>query len=149
VQFDSLPLAGVFAEGHSAELCHTPCTYRVDVTDGGPAERRTFVLHAEGYRDRPIVVDLSSSQHAYNVTLDQLAPAVGAGTGPATTGTAHKPRGHHGKPKPTDTKPVESKPDDGAGSADSKPAEPKPVDSKPPDKIDPADTLDPFHRSPS
>src|SRR5439155_25076947 len=31
LKFDSLPSGGVYEDGHSAELCRTPCTFNVDL----------------------------------------------------------------------------------------------------------------------
>jgi hypothetical protein len=167
LRFDSLPSASVFAEGHSAELCRTPCAYKLDPSDGGPTDRRTFVLHADGYRDRPLVVDLASSQHDYAATLDQILPAAAGPDLPATsvaptttqtdkpeaaasavskpTTDNRKPKARHGKSK--------TEPSDDAGhAATGQPANAKPPDKasdKPADKIDPSDTLDPFHHRPT
>ena len=75
---DSLPAAGVFADGRSAELCRTPCSFNVDLADGGPTDRRTFLLRVEGYKDRAITVDFAASQRDFSATLDRvdLVPTV-------------------------------------------------------------------------
>jgi serine/threonine-protein kinase len=175
LRFDSLPSASVFAEGHAAELCRTPCAHSVDLTDGGATDQRTFVLHADGYRDRTVVVDLSSSKHDYSITLEQVVPV--AATPPPSLPTApasaehHQSPGRHGKARSIDK--IEDDSDDASdapageaktarepaepGASDSKtsddnppqPVESKPAGSKPKRRIDPTDTLDPFHRRPS
>jgi serine/threonine protein kinase len=164
LRFDSLPAASVFAEGHSAELCRTPCAYNVDPSDGGPSGRRTFVLHADGYRDRSVVVDLTSSQHDYAATLDQILPAAATGpevaappgsptstqsdkSEPATSGPSKATTDHH-KPKPHRGKSKAEPSDDATHATDSQPATSKPAD-KGTGKIDPSDTLDPFHHPPT
>jgi serine/threonine-protein kinase len=138
VRFDSLPNAGVFAEGHSAELCRTPCSFDVNVADGGPQDHRKFLVRAGGYRDQLIDVDLAAAQHDYSVTLAQLSPT----PAPATPSepAPSKTHGPHGKPphgKPAETKPVEP----------ASPPPPPPTEPTKPGKIDPSDTLDPFHHS--
>jgi serine/threonine protein kinase len=149
LRFDSLPSAGVYAAGHAAELCHTPCKYTFDLADG---DRRSIVVRTEGYKDAELDIDLKGARKDFSVTLDRLEPTV-PDTPPETspleteqpTATKHS-RPAHGKhekkpteePKPDDTKLEEVKPDD------TKP----PVDTKPPpdQKIDPADTHNPFRR---
>ena len=71
VKFDSLPSGGVYADGQSAELCRTPCAFNIDLKDGGTADRRTYVIRSEGYKDLSVVVDLSSSKRDFRVTLEQ------------------------------------------------------------------------------
>jgi hypothetical protein len=146
VEFDSLPSGAVFADGHAAELCRTPCRYNIDLRDGGAADKRTFIVKADGYRDGQLVVDLTGTQRKFGTTLEQLVVSVpvpaekpGKKTGKKSTKTAttvtHTDPDHLIKPDP----------DDDAGSTTiKKPDEPK----KRPDgtKIDPTDTLDPFHR---
>jgi serine/threonine-protein kinase len=146
LRFDSLPSAGVYAAGHAAELCHTPCNYTFDLKDG---TKRTVVVRADGYKDAEIALDLTAARKDFSVTLDHLAPTV-PDKQPATppleteqpTKHGHGTHVHGGKkpdvsPRTDDTKLEEVKPDDT-----------KPVDKpKPPDeKIDPADTHNPFRR---
>ncbi len=154
LRFDSLPSAGVFADGHSAELCHTPCNYTFDVKDGA---KRTLVVRADGYRDKSIDVDLASDQREFSVTLDHVAPpprepepAVETESPATTSKKTHATHAtKHAKPeaKPDD-KPVETKPDDKPVETKVEPPPPPPPDTtkKPDDKIDPADTHDPFRR---
>ena len=165
LRLDSLPAASVFAEGHSAELCRTPCAYNVDLSDGGAVDHRTFVLHADGYRDQPVVVDLTSPRHDYAATLEQILPAAGGPSLPAlpssaipndkpdngdSAAAASKPVEHH-KPKPHHTKSGSDASDD--HGSDHQPTNVKASDSKagdkPANKIDPSDTLDPFHHAPT
>ena len=68
LRFDSLPSAGVYAEGHSAELCRTPCAFNVDLADGGSTEHRNFVVRSEGYLDKTIEIDLTGAQREFHVT---------------------------------------------------------------------------------
>ncbi len=153
LRFDSLPKAGVYVEGHSAELCRTPCAFNVNLADGGPTDKRTFIVRADGYRDRPVTVDLASTKRDYSVTLDQnTAAEPAAADEPAPTkqptkkGSTRKTSGkkgvaheqHEDKPAEPVDKPAD-KPVD-------KPAD-KPVDKPKPktDTIDPTDTVDPFH----
>ena len=135
LRFDSLPKAGVFVEGHATELCRTPCSFNVNLADGGPTDRRTFVVRADGYRDKSVVVDLGSRQRDYSVSLEQIEEAV-AETPAAKPPAKKSKRGALGKKQPIEKKePVE----------DTKPAEPPPKKPKPTDAIDPTDTVDPFH----
>ncbi|MDB4954239.1 MAG: hypothetical protein JWO36_1808 [Myxococcales bacterium] len=156
LRFDSLPSAGVFAAGHSAELCHTPCTFNVDLGDGGPADHRMFVVRSDRYRDQAIDVDLAGSKRDFSVTLERLEPVApplppitSVDTDPHTDKVDSRPK--HGRviKKQTDKKPADkpdavetTKPADPANKID-KPTKP-PVDK--PGTIDPTDTLDPFHR---
>jgi len=163
LRFDSLPAAGVFADGHSAELCHTPCNYTFDVKDG---EHRTLVVRADGYRDKTIDVDLKADKHEIGVTLERLEPTVPdkpVTEAPLDDDTPAQPTKHphpggvaHGAKRPVEKT---TKPDDKPVETAVKPPDPKPDDTlekpdptvKPKDKgdkIDPADTHDPFHRHP-
>ncbi|HEY0192513.1 MAG TPA: serine/threonine-protein kinase [Kofleriaceae bacterium] len=117
LRFDSSPSGSVYAEGHAAELCRTPCTFNVDLADGGPTDARTFVVKRDGYTDGVVVVDLASNRHAYSVALAPVA----APEPPAAP--AAKPS----KPRPT---------------RPTRPNKPRPADKT---GIDPSDTLDPFH----
>ncbi|MBV8760247.1 MAG: serine/threonine protein kinase [Deltaproteobacteria bacterium] len=157
LRFDSLPAAGVFADGHSAELCHTPCNYTFDVKDG---VKRTLVVRAAGYRDKPIELDLTGDKREFSVTLErEPETAIASDPEPTTTNKKTHPGGvAHGahrpstkvdvkpetKPedKPAETKPPETKPDT---NLEKPAADPTPT-KKPDDKIDPADTHDPFRR---
>jgi len=71
LRFDSLPSAGVYAEGHSAELCRTPCAFNVDLADGGATDQRSFVVRSAGYLDKTITVDLTGVQREFLVTLER------------------------------------------------------------------------------
>ena len=161
VRFDSLPSGGVFADGHSAELCRTPCAFNIDLRDGGPADKRIYIVKSDGYRDAVVGVDLTSSQRDFRVTLEQIAVPVQ--TSPVELSTKKV-----GKKKPgkdlkdakvptttttptTTTVPTTTKPDPDHlinPDADDPNAAKQPDTIKQPNgnKIDPADTLDPFHR---
>src|SRR6185503_2957856 len=115
LRFDSLPSGGVYADGHSAELCRTPCSFDVDPADGGP--KRTYVVRSDGYADKSIDVDLASSERVFHVTLERVVAE------PAAKPVAK----------------VVKKPAEPAHKA--APAE-KPADND--SEIDPADTHDPF-----
>ena len=169
LRFDSLPNAGVYAEGHSAELCRTPCAFNINLADGEPTDHRHFVVRAEGYKDKTVDVDLAGSQRDFNVTLDQLDAAA---TAAEPDDTAAPPPPHrrragqrHGDRKlPHDDK--TARPEDDAtlgdpadrdASPDKTATPPAPTPTPPPaDKptppapgqIDPSDTLDPFRHSP-
>jgi serine/threonine protein kinase len=135
LRFDSLPKAGVFVEGHSAELCRTPCSFNVNLADGGPTDKRTFVVRADGYRDKPVVVDLASAQRDYSVTLDQNeAPAADEPVRASKT----KSKKTVAKKQPAEKQHEEVK----QPEPDKPPPEPK---KKPETGIDPTDTVDPFH----
>jgi serine/threonine-protein kinase len=166
LRFDSLPKAGVFAEGHSAELCRTPCSFDVNVADGGPQDRRRFVVHADGYKNRTVEVDLTSAQRDYSVTLDQLEPAplpppqTGGPTSAETSEPGTKTSRTKNKvtrvkksaetPDKTADKPADKAdrpPDRDKGDEQDKPPEVKKPDPAPRSgKIDQTETLDPFHR---
>ena len=144
LRFDSLPSGGVYAEGHSAELCRTPCAFNVDLADGASTEHRNFVVRSEGYLDKTIEVDLTAAQREFHVNLDHDMTQVG----PTSAAAKKRVTG-----KVTTKKPVTKKPD---VVEDTKPPI---VDDKPPVKhddslekidhkndpaIDPTDTHDPF-----
>jgi hypothetical protein len=136
LRFDSLPSGGVFADGHAAELCRTPCAFDVDLKDGGPTDKRVFVVHANGYQDKQVVVAVGTAgaEREFHVTLDQLA------TTPATAPPPTAP----GRPQPKSRKPVKVSPSQPTPpAADPTPGDPKPSSSKIPDATD---TLDPFRK---
>ncbi len=149
VRFDSLPSGGVFADGKSAELCKTPCAFEIDLTDGGAADKRTYVIKADGYTDGVVVVDLTSPMREFSVTLQQRGVAAVVAKPPTKTTKT-------GKATKT-TKPAD-KPSD--KPSDKPPAKPADVNLLDPDKedptakkpkktdeeLDPSHTLDPFHR---
>jgi serine/threonine protein kinase len=150
LRFDSLPKAGVYVEGHSAELCRTPCSFDINLADGGPTDHRTFVVRSEGYRDKPIVVDLASDKRDYSVTLDQLetaTPPVATQDDPAEK-VVHRPLLHPGKKVTRQVEkkqpPAEKPPEKPTETAE-KPPEKPPEKKKPAGGIDPTDTVDPFH----
>jgi serine/threonine protein kinase len=118
LRFDSLPSGGVYADGHAAELCHTPCSFDVDPTDGGA--KRTFFVRSPGYIDTQVDVDLASAEHEFHVTLEREPETkpVAKSVKPATTTIVKKA---------TKTKA------DGDTNLE-----------KPPSDIDPTDTHDPF-----
>ncbi len=140
LRFDSLPSAGIYAEGHSAELCRTPCAFNVELTTESDAKgKRTFIVRSQGYLDKQIVVDLGAAQREFHVTLDHdMVPIEG--------GSVDEPLK---KPTRAQTKLKKSPKTD-------KPVEPvKPVVEDPPvpeakkptvpaTTIDPTDTHDPF-----
>ncbi len=156
LRFDSLPTGGVYADGRSAELCQTPCSFNVDLADGGPKEKRTFVVRAEGYEDKRVEVDFGVSQRDFSVTLGRLptVPPVTTGVAPsepvetvdftaATAGdtkTAKTRKKGRGKGKTKDTKVEEV-----VETPPPPPPEVK-IEPKPVKKIDRTDTIDPFKK---
>lgn len=164
LKFDSLPSGGVYADGRSAELCRTPCNFNVDLGDGGPTDRRTFVVRAEGYKDQKVVVDFSSDKRAYAATLERIVTIPTMPTVPTVTETptvemtgdeettdettdstdepadprkpsSKKTRKNH---KTTEKKPEETKP------VEVVPAEVKPPEKKPDDtNLEPIDKKKP------
>ena len=175
VRFDSLPSAGVFAAGRSVELCRTPCALNIDPSDGGPTDRRGFVVKREGYTDGTVTIDLAGSKREFHVTLEPTAapPAQPPPPPPVivTPDVTPDPRAE-AKPDPRrpgkhplkSTKKDARDGKDAAGGReprDSKdaraadlehlidPTDGRPsTPKKPPAKptIDPSDTLDPFQR---
>jgi hypothetical protein len=172
VRLDSLPSGGVFADGHAAELCRTPCTFRIDPADGGPTDRRAFVVRRGGYTDGTVTVDLTGKDREFHVTLQQTGSADAAGSTrhPEIRPDRHPPR-HSPRPlrpagpaKDSSTKDSSAK-DSSAKDSSAKDRGPAmnreitrdptldvplhPAETRPPAKqpaIDPADTLDPFHK---
>jgi serine/threonine protein kinase len=167
LRFDSLPSAGVYADGRSAELCRTPCRFNVDLTDGGPTDHRSFVVRADGYLDKKVDVDFTTSQREFKETLDRIVPTV-VQTPPVVDmteepvaeahtekGSAKKTSGKKTSGKKESTK-VDDKPEvveqpkveDKPPVDDTKlePVEKKPEVKKPVGPIDPTDTIDPFRR---
>ena len=166
IRFDALPGGGVFAEGGATELCHTPCAFDIDRSDGGAA-RRVFVVKRSGYVDSPVTVDLGGDQREFQVTLQRVATAAGA---ERADRPARDPRAG-GNPDPADRKPgkrsakprkdrrappVRTAPDaldprhPGDAARERRP-EPTEVPATRPatpvvPPIDPADTLDPFRK---
>jgi hypothetical protein len=168
LRFDSLPSAGVYADGHSAKLCDTPCRYTFDLKDG---DKRTLVVRADGYRDKSIDVDLRAATHEFSVTLDRLEPTVPdkpAETTPLEPETPETPENHgapvakhhasHGskhapkdkqvtatasEDKPAETTPPPPKLDDQLLKPE---GGPEPTKKPDPGKIDPADTHNPFRK---
>ncbi|MBP9085986.1 MAG: protein kinase [Kofleriaceae bacterium] len=91
VRFEATPSGGVYVEGGSVELCHTPCSLSIDVADGGSTSTRTFMIRAEGRVDQPVLVDVSPvGRREYAV---QLAEKTSMGT-PSTDSNGHA--GHDG-----------------------------------------------------
>jgi serine/threonine-protein kinase len=176
LRFDSLPSGGVYADGRSAELCRTPCNFNVDLTDGGPTDRRTFVVRADGYEDARVEVDFTKSERDVSVSLVRSAPTAPAlpasppvvdmtGDEPhAEKGSAKKPVGKKTAGKKTEDKKSEDKAPDPKLVGDTKLEDKKPIDDtklepldkktedkktdekKPAAPIDPTDTIDPFRR---
>jgi serine/threonine protein kinase len=138
LKFDSLPKAGVYVEGHSAELCRTPCAFNVNLGDGGPTDKRTFIVRADGYRDTPVLVDLTSAKRDYSVSLEQNVVAEEPEPTPkkGVKATSSKKKVVTKKQQPVPAAEPEPKPPEKA---------PDPPKKKPGDTIDPTDTVDPFH----
>jgi hypothetical protein len=148
LRFDSLPSGAVFANGQSAELCTTPCTINVDLSDGGSTESRVYVVKSKGHKDGEIVVDLTNAKREYNVTLEQLLTKDPVETGPKTTKSTKTTKVTKQPDKvPTQPDKADKKPatPDTNTATDDPPSEKKP-EKKPSDKIDRSDTLDPFNR---
>jgi serine/threonine protein kinase len=165
LRFDSLPSGGVFADGRATELCRTPCAFNVDLADGGPADKRTFYVKSDGYKDHVVTVDLTGTQREFRVTLEREPTIVAEPTPIPQEDPAVDPKVKVGKrvvtKKKTDVKPPPEKVPD--------PPPEKPVEVKKPvdDLIDPTDgrkvekkvpkkggidateTIDPFRRKKS
>jgi hypothetical protein len=167
LKFDSLPSGGVYADGRSAELCRTPCNFNVDLGDGGPTDRRTFVVRSEGYKDQKVVVDFSSDKRSYAATLERIVTIPTMPTVPTVTETppiempvddgttdettdetsdetadskkasSKKTRKNH---KTTEKKPEEKK------QEETKPPEVVPEEVKPPEKKPEATNLEPIDK---
>ncbi|CAN5805551.1 hypothetical protein BH11MYX3_BH11MYX3_04060 [soil metagenome] len=155
LRFDSLPSGGVYAAGKSAELCTTPCAFNIDLADGGPADKRSFVVKAAGYTDGVVVVDLTTAQREFSVTLEQRGSV--AVSRPVTKGkTSNKNKTASKTPekvpdKIPDKVPEKTTPDRTGDvnliSPDSEdPNGKKPIKKKTDDELDPSHTLDPFQR---
>jgi serine/threonine protein kinase len=166
LRFDSLPSAGVFAEGRSTELCRTPCAFNVDLADGGPADKRTYYVKSEGFKDHVVTVDLSGSQREFQVTLERVPTIVVADPPRPEEVTPPDPKGKGSRRLVTRKKPeVKPPPEKAPDPPPEKIIEvkPKPVDDlidptdgrrpdkKPPKKdgIDSTETIDPFRRKKS
>ncbi|HET9992320.1 MAG TPA: serine/threonine-protein kinase [Kofleriaceae bacterium] len=163
LRFDSLPSAGIYAEGHSAELCRTPCAFNVDLADGADPDHRNFVVRSEGYVDKTLAVDLGAAQREFHITLER-EPGERVGTVDTQPDRKH-PTGKIKKPVvKTDVKPVvEDKPvadksgdhptrstAESGAKVDDKPIKHDDALEKPERKadptIDPTDTHDPFKK---
>ena len=149
LRFDSLPSAGVYAEGHSAELCRTPCAFNVDLADGEATDHRNFVVRSEGYKDKTLTIDLTAAQREFRITLEREAPvAVEAEPDPKrhafkvkrpTAKADVKPEAKTDAKPETKTEPVEDKPPIKHDDSLEKPTKQDPT-------IDPTDTHDPFKK---
>jgi len=164
VRFDSLPSGSVYAEGGATELCRTPCTFDIDLSDGGPADRRAFVVRRTGYVDSPVTVDLTGTQREFQVMLqhaavDLASPAATPGSRPREPrADAKEPPDRRPARRPA--RPPRKDARDGASRAPAEPrpearpsaepsSAPEPTEVKKPTTapaIDPADTLDPFRK---
>jgi hypothetical protein len=154
VRFDSSPSGSVFSDGRTAELCQTPCSFDIDLGDGGPVAHRTFIVRRAGYRDYQVVVDLTGARREFAVVLQRDA------TTPVRADATDRRPGKRSRPARKDAR-------DGKASRDSKdatdgsardardahddtarPVEPqRPADKKATGTaIDPSDTLDPFRK---
>jgi len=151
LRFDSLPSGGVYADGRSAELCRTPCNFNVDLADGGPTDKRLFVVRSDGYQDMPVEVDFTSSKREFAVTLQKTEATVPPTVDMTDTETATKTGGKKGsKKKKTEEKKVEKVEEPKKPPVDDtkleQVEEKKPEEKKKPGPIDPSDTIDPFRK---
>jgi hypothetical protein len=167
LKFDSLPAGGVYADGRSAELCKTPCSFNVDLRDGGPTDKRTFVVRADGYEDKRVDVDFKVSQRDFSVSLTRLPgtmPAAGSAAvseEPAETVDLTKQPGDDRKPgkkssrkkrKDGKTSKATEKPEETETQVEEPPpppppkVDPPPVEKTPIRKIDRTETIDPFSK---
>ncbi len=137
VRFDSLPSASIYESGRSAVLCRTPCVKTLDLGDGGPTERRTFVVKEEGHRDGRIEIDLTSPRPFGTVTLEPLevAPEAVADPVEAPADSERRDRPKKKRGRRDDVRAVDDEPDDDEDVR---------VEEAPPSRIDRTDTLDPF-----
>ncbi len=153
VRFDSTPAARV-VDAKDAELCRTPCAFGIDLHDGGATDKRTFVVRADGYEDKQVVVFVgtANTDREFRVTLDRVAsPSAGSAA-------VHHDDTTASKPTPQVTAPVQpAKPHAGTARTTPRPAKPpvdstkqdsKPAQPKPPRIPDATDTLDPFQGKP-
>ena len=162
VRFDSLPSGGVFADGHSAELCRTPCTFNIDLRDGGAADKRD-VRRAERRlprRDRRRRSDerparLPRHARTHRRRSVQTTPVEPATKKPGKQEARQGPQGRQGDqgtdapdaPDPSDAQAGSGSPDQSRRRRSERHEEARRRSSSPPGRqIDPADTLDPFHR---
>jgi hypothetical protein len=153
VKFDSLPSGGVYADGQSAELCRTPCAFSIMLDDGGPTDKRTYVVRSDGYKDMQVVVDLAASKRAFKLTLERIDAVADKPTEkkpPSGKGGKRpkKPADKVTKPESID-KPVDKQPTDTANLED--PTNGKPIKRVPPkpdkpESIDKTELNDPFKR---
>jgi serine/threonine-protein kinase len=90
LRVESHPPGAVYADGGSTALCVTPCSFSIDVRDGGAVDRRRYVVRLAGHRDAPFVVDLAGTERAFTVTLPPLAEAANLAI-PATGRTPPNP----------------------------------------------------------
>jgi eukaryotic-like serine/threonine-protein kinase len=154
IRFDSRPAGGVFADGQTTELCRTPCTLNIDLADGGPADRRSFVVQRAGYSPGLVTVDLTSRTREFRVELQPVparpSPEVAPARRVEPTRPDRRPARRPGKPRRDPKDPPAAVPHDPAPDHASDPSAGVPAPSpKPPSPtIDPADTLDPFRAKP-
>jgi hypothetical protein len=165
VRFDSEPSgSSVIAAGRAAELCRTPCTFHIDLSDGGPVDTRTYAITHDGFATGVVSVDLTSNKRAYSIALEPAAPpAPPAAPSPSPAATPDRPRhrpthtgGHSGHvdagkdvtkdaAKDSAKQPVPPARDPDDGGDDAAPAAKKPANKhNGKQTIDPSDTIDPF-----
>jgi hypothetical protein len=155
VHFEATPSGGVFAAGQPVELCRTPCALQIDPADGGPVDRRAYVVKRDGYRDAALTIDLAGAQRDFRVELQPLAapaaPSVERKVDPKPDPKPDR-RGKRRDRSPADAskdrgEPRERRPGTPGAEPPAEPPATAPSTPKPPvPAIDPADTLDPFRK---
>jgi serine/threonine protein kinase len=173
VRIAATPPGDVFAAGAETPLCSTPCSITLDPGDGGPRDRRMFVVRRAGYLDEPVAIDLDGPAQEVSVALMRARrkPAPPPEVAPAdpTGDTAADPTGSDpavidddalddddtdAPARGTAKRPARTRRDrDDArkpapAARPSPPPRTEPAAPEPPRKrpgpVDPADTLDPF-----
>ena len=150
VRFESTPSGSVYADGRTAELCHTPCSFDIDPADGGPTGHRGFVVRRPGYADSPVTVDLTGGPRDFQLALRPLAEPPPAPTPPPPPPTPSaapvpdaRPAAEHRAIKRPERPARETRKQPAPDKADASP----PAARKPgTPAIDPSDTLDPFRK---
>jgi serine/threonine-protein kinase len=161
VRFDSVPAGGVFSDGSAAELCRTPCTFRIDPGDGGPTDHRAFAIKRDGFVDGAVTVELAGGPREFRVVLQH--PAEPAASEHRTTKRGPRPSRATPAKDARNARDARDAAAHDAAAHDARPAaarpalkpaaepavEPvEPAAKKPRKSIDPADTLDPFRAKP-
>jgi hypothetical protein len=135
VKLESVPVAQVFPFRSAFAWCTTPCTVGIDPNDGGPTDKRRFVVRHTGYRDKVISIDLKQPRERIHVDLEALPKEASRQMATPRERRQKPARGARGG---------DSDGDDGGGRGNRRRPSERPGAEPGKTRIAPEDTLDPF-----